>query len=155
MNLLEAEEMLTERFCPPQPTAKRTSLDQLPAGNKRTGWEAEVGDRRQAERWAQPCLARGRGVLTEPSCLEQQEGPQGSAQPPAHSGHTRLSGHEGLDDRRTGEPQGPGSQQLVLRASPPPPPAMFLVHFRTRDCTRKKGSPVENPAFLNSSRFTK
>lgn len=42
-------------------------------------------------------------VLTELGSQKEQEGPQGSAWPPAYSGHTRLSGHGRPQDRQTEE----------------------------------------------------
>lgn len=95
--------MLTEQFGPPQQAVNCTSLDQLPEGNREgQAGESEVGDRGQTEHLSRALVVVGR-VLTELGSQEEQEGPQGSAQPPAHSGHTRLSEHGRTEDRQTEE----------------------------------------------------
>lgn len=146
MNLLEAEKMLTEQFCPSQQASKCTSLDQLPAGNReQQAGEAEVGDRGQTECRGPPLVGM-EGVFTEHSSPEEQEEPEGSAQSPADSGHARLSGHGRLEGRQTEEPQDtrfPGAGSLP----PPPPPCSLFISGQGIALGRKDPFPLRPQLF--------
>lgn len=124
--LLEAEEMLTEQFCPPQQTAKGPSLDRLPAGHGGGG----VGG------------GRGGGMVADPAgvagCLQDNwEGLLGPAPLPACSGRTGGTGARGWAGEPWEEVQArgtPGSGWLVLRISPTS--LVFLLpQRRTGDAT--------------------